>query len=291
MTSPLRWVRCTHKVNTTGCAVRKLGPSYDERAMTTTTNDPDEPAESASFGGGQVSATAMDLLWGTKPAAARGRKPGMTVDRIVATAVELADREGLDGLSMRRVADALGVGTMSLYRYLPSKAELLELMADAVMGEADLPTPHPDGWRAGLERFARASLVGYQRHPWLMSMSLTRGLMGPHQTAQLDALLRVISGTGLSNGEMMATVGLITSYVQGRARQLSDAAGTEARTGVTDAQFWTEFAPLLDPHLTADRFPTLSGIWKDADFEWLDEFDFGLQRVLDGIEAYVERTK
>jgi hypothetical protein len=162
-------------------------------------------------------------------------------------------------------------------------------MADAVLGEGALAEPHPDGWRAGLEAFARASLEGYQRHPWLLNMSLTRGLMGPNQTAQLDALLRVIAGTGLSNGELMATVGLVISYVQGRARQLSDAAGAEARTGVTDAQFWTEFAPLLDPHLTADRFPTLAGLWKDEDFGWLDEFDFGLQRVLDGIEAYVEK--
>jgi AcrR family transcriptional regulator len=249
----------------------------------------DEPAESASFGGGHVSAAAMDLLWGTKPPTGRGRKPGMTVERIVATAIELADQEGLDGLSMRRVADALGVGTMSLYRYLPAKAELLELMADAVMGESALPEPHPDGWRAGLEAFARASLEGYQRHPWLLTMSLTRGLMGPSQTAQLDSLLRVIAGTGLTNGELMATVGLIISYVQGRARQLSDAAGAEQRTGVTDAQFWTEFAPLLDPHLSADRFPTLAGVWQDEELEWPDEFDFGLQRVLDGIEAYVEK--
>ncbi len=254
----------------------------------TTSDDQAEPADSASFGGGTASARAMELLWGTKPAPSRGRKPGMTVERITAAAVAIADAEGLDALSMRRVADALGVGTMSLYRYLPGKTELYELMLDSVMGETGPPAADPAGWRASLAAFARQSLDGYRRHPWLLSASLSRGLMGPNQTASLDALLRTISGIGLSSGEMMAVVGLVVSYVQGRARQAAEAAGAEQRSGVSDAQFWTEFAPLLTPHLDPARFPTLAAVWHDEELDWADEFEFGLARVLDGIEAFVE---
>jgi AcrR family transcriptional regulator len=229
-------------------------------------------------------ANTMALLWGTKPAPTRGRKPGMTIDRIVATAVAVADADGLDALSMRRVADELGVGTMSLYRYLPGKAELYELMLDAVMGE-DPMVPAGDGWRDSLAEVARRSLAGYRRHPWLLDASLSRGLVGPNQAAVLDRLLAALDGTGLTGGRKMAVIGLLIGYVQGRARRLADAARTER--GMSDGRFWAEFAPLLEPHL--DRFPTLAAVWRDDELTWEDEFEFGLRRVLDGIEAYIDR--
>ena len=231
-------------------------------------------------------ANTMALLWGTKPAPRRGRKPGMTVDRIVAAAIAIADADGLDALSMRRVADALGVGTMSLYRYLPGKAELYELMLDAVMGEEPLAA---DGksWRESLADVARRSLAGYRRHPWLLEASLFRGLVGPNQAALLDRLLVILDGTGLTSGQKMAVVGLLVGYVQGRARQLAETARGEQRSGMSDGQFWRMFAPLLDPHL--DRFPTLASVWRDDELTWEDEFEFGLQRVLDGIEAHIDR--
>jgi AcrR family transcriptional regulator len=246
--------------------------------------------QAASFGGGAVSADTMALLWGTKPAPSRGRKPGMTVERIVAAAVAIADADGVAALSMRRVAEALDVGTMSLYRYLPGKAELHELMLDAVMGEGGLPEPDPAGWRASLATFARDSLAGYRRHPWLVDASLSRGLMGPNQTAVLDALLRTVGGLGLTGGQMMAVVGAVISYVRGQARQLAETARAEQRSGMSDELFWQEFAPLLDPYLDAERFPTLAAVWRKDDLSWEDEFEFGLERLLDGIEAFVDRS-
>jgi hypothetical protein len=95
----------------------------------------------------------------------------------------------------------------------------------------------------------------------------------------------MLAGTGLTNGQKMAVIGLLTGYVQGRARQLAESARTERRSGASDAQFWQEFAPLLDPHL--DRFPTLAAVWRDAELTWEDEFEFGLARVLDGIGTYI----
>jgi AcrR family transcriptional regulator len=255
----------------------------------TTTDTAGDPADQrpASFGGGAASAATMALLWGTRAAPTRGRKPGMTIERIVAAAIAIADADGLEALSMRRVADALGVGTMSLYRYVPGKAELLELMLDTAIGEDGPPEPDPAGWRAGLAAFARRSLAGYRRHPWLLEASVSRGLMGPNQTAVLDALLRTITGIGLTNGQMMAVVGLVVGYVQGRARQLADTVRAEQRSGVSDEQFWHGFAPLLDEHV--DRFPALAAVWRDEELTWEDEFEFGLDRVLDGIEAFVRR--
>jgi AcrR family transcriptional regulator len=241
-----------------------------------------DEADAASFGGDAAAARSMALLWGTKPPGGRGRKPGMTVDRIVAAAVELADADGMDGVSMRRVADRLGVGTMSLYRYVPSKAELQDLMLDAVLAGA--PAVHDAAdWRAGLERFARASLDGYRRHPWLLRASLTRGAMGPNQAAALDSVLRALDGSGLPGGERMAVVGLVAGYVRGAAQQLADDA--QAR----DARFWAAFAPLLDAHLDATRYPALTELWRDEELEWVDQFEFGLGRVLDGIAALVDR--
>lgn len=251
--------------------------------MMTTQDD-----RSVSFGGHAESmAETMALLWGTKPPPSRGRKPGMTVDRIVAAAIAIADADGLDAVSMRRVADALGVGTMSLYRYLPGKAELHELMLDAAMGETGPPGADPRGWRESLAEVARLSLAGYRRHPWLLEASLSRGLVGPNQAAVLDRFLTILDGTGLTNGQRMAVVGLVVSYVRGRARQLTETTRAEQRSGMSDGRFWQEFAPLLAPHLDATRFPSLATVWQDAELTWEDEFEFGLQRVLDGIETYI----
>src|SRR3712207_7579838 len=115
-------------------------------------------------------ARTIELLWGTRPRAARGPKPGLTIDRIVAAAIAIADADGLDGLSMRRVAGHLGVGAMSLYRYLPGRAELLDLMVDRVCGETDRPHDLPAGWRPRLEHVAQENRRLYERHPWLLGI-------------------------------------------------------------------------------------------------------------------------
>jgi len=227
---------------------------------------------------------SLALLWGVRDRPNRGPKPGLTVELIVRTAMRIADADGIEALSMRRVAEDLGVGTMSLYTYVPAKAELFELMLDAAIGEASLHGGE-EGWRAWLERFARDSLAGYRRHPWLLRVPLSRGLMGPNQTATLESLLRTISGIGLSKGEMMAVVQLVVGYVRGVAQGAAEATQLEHTSGVSDEQWWTDVGPLHDKYVDAAEFPTLTGVLRDCD--WIDPFEFGLQRVLDGVEAYV----
>ncbi len=182
-------------------------------------------------------ARSLALLWGSQDPPSRGPKPGLSVDLIVRTAIGIADAEGIAALSMRRVAEALGVGTMSLYTYVQSKAELFELMLDAVIGDGAPPAPEPTRWRAWLAEFARDNLEGYRRHPWLLEVSLSRGLMGPNQTAALETLLHTITGTGLNKGEMMAVVQLIAGYVRGVAQNALVTAAMEQRTGISDEQF------------------------------------------------------
>jgi hypothetical protein len=105
----------------------------------------------------------------------------------------------------------------------------------------------------------------------------------------LDRLLTILDGTGLTSSRKMAVVGLVIGYVQAHARLLADSARLAQRSGRSDDQFWREFAPVLDRHLDAARFPALAAVWRDDELSWEDGFEFGLQRVLDGIESYVNR--
>jgi AcrR family transcriptional regulator len=246
-------------------------------------------------------ARSMALLWGTQPPPTRGPKPGLSVERIVGTAVGLADAEGLAALTMRRVADRLGVGTMSLYTYVPGKAELLDLMLDTVLGELAAADGEAGGWRDRLERSAREHWALYQRHPWVLQVSGARALLGPNETAQFEASLDAVSGVGLSGKEMVLVVSLVTGYVRGAAQGAVEAAHAAQHTGVTDEQWWAAREPIFDKYFDRSRYPTLTGLEQEGAFRpsegdldynlqnALDSFEFGLQRVLDGIEAFIDQ--
>jgi AcrR family transcriptional regulator len=238
-------------------------------------------------GSREAAERAMDLLWGVRGEPGRGPKRGLSVEKMVEAAVGLADEEGLEALSMRRVADRLGVGAMSLYTYVPGKTELVELMVDAVLGEAALPDGTA-GWRAGLDVFARESWEIAHRHPWMLQVSSGRGLMGPNQAAMLDAVLGVVSGIGLSEQEMVYVYLVVQGYVRGTAKTSIEAARLEQDSGITDEQWWSLYGPLVYKYTDPKRYPTLTGIsWEWAFGEEDDPFGFGLRRVLDGVEALV----
>jgi AcrR family transcriptional regulator len=229
---------------------------------------------------------SVDLLWGEKPQAGRGPKPALSLEGVVAAAVEVADEEGLAALSMRRVAEKVGFTTMSLYRYVPGKAELLDLMQDAVL--AEVPLVDPDlGWRDALEYSARQDWELYQRHPWVVQVMTTRSVPGPHYMATFEARLRVLDGIGLSGREVVAVANLVAQYVEGAARRVAEAQQAERSTGVSQEQWWGSRDSLWS-HLTEERYPTLARVWMAGGYEGLvDDFEFGLQRVLDGVEVLV----
>ena len=172
---------------------------------------------------------SLELLWRTSAQPTRGPKPKLDLDQIVKVAIELADEEGFAPLSMRKVAERLGVGTMSLYTYVPGKAELLDLMIDAT---AALPSAPADGtWRERLERIAREGWDRFHRHPWLLEITMVRPVLGPNVTARYDHELQAIDGIGLTDVEMDAVVTVIAGHVEGAARRALEAALAEQRTG------------------------------------------------------------
>jgi AcrR family transcriptional regulator len=198
------------------------------------------------------------------------------------------------------VATELGVGTMSLYTYVPGKAELLDVMLDTVLGEVAKPDGVPGGWRQRLEAYARAQWAHYHRHPWVLGVSGARALLGPNETALFEASLHAVAGIGLTGREMVHVVTLVGEYVRGAAQRAVEAAQAAHRTGVTDDQWWKDREPLFDQFFDRSRYPTLTGLEREGAFSpsegdldynlqnAVDSFEFGLRRVLDGIESFVK---
>ena len=247
---------------------------------------------------------SLDLLWGRTQPAARGPKAALDLATVVRAAIELADAEGLEALSMRRVAERLEMGTMSVYTYVPGKGELLDLMLDTVYAEdaGTSPVVSGDHLRGRLERLAREQWDFFQRHRWTLSIASGRSVLGPNEAAGYERALSTVADLGLPARESVAIVDAISMFVRGAARAAAEAAGAEQVTGTSESQWWSERASILDEVMTAERFPTLARLAEEGGFDVgpdtenynvrfiLDDFEFGLQRLLDGVEAHIERT-
>lgn len=255
----------------------------------------------------------MDLLWGDRrtgaPTPTRGPKPALTVAEIIAAAIAVADEEGLGALSMRKVGERLGKTAMALYTYVPGKAELLDLMVDTVCGE--LPTSYDlsGGWRPALERSTRDGWDLYQRHPWMLQIAGARAVLGPHVFDWYETQLRIVDGIGLDALGMTRVLGAVGGYLRGAAKAVADARSAEQATGISDDQWWNERAPLLEElgEIWGERYPVTSRLESEQAFaqadrdpdddspytvrEELDAFEFGLQRLLDGVEIFIERAR
>jgi AcrR family transcriptional regulator len=236
-------------------------------------------------------ARRLDLLWGSGERAARGPKPALTIEQVVSAAIRIADREGLGALTMRRVAEELGFTTMALYRYVPGKNELIDLMMDAAIGPPPPPSDEATGdWASELQSWARADLAIIRRHPWLLEL-VARAPQGPNWFAWFESALRALSGTGLTPGEMLATIALIDGHVRATAQVVVGMARAQQNAGVPNA-WGAGFGAALERVVGDERFPTLTRIATSGGFEHDatpsdDDFEFGLRRLLDGIEAYI----
>jgi AcrR family transcriptional regulator len=238
-------------------------------------------------GSGDIART-LELLWDTGRRPGRGPKPGLTLERIVETAVGVADRDGLGAVSMRRIATELGTGTMSLYRYVPGKGELLDLMLDHVQRVSQEPAGHgTGGWRAALEGLAHSALALYRRHPWLLQVNQSRPVLGPSALDGMEKVLALIRPMGLTDPELVSVVVLIDSYVVGAARTQVYQEEAERTSGLTDAEFWEAQRPFLEKAMTSGRYPVLAALSDDAFGTGFDHFEFGLRRILDGLEVLV----
>ena len=156
-------------------------------------------------------------------------------------------------LSMRKVAEQLGVGTMSLYTYVPGKPELLDLMFDQAVAGAN---EHVEGtWRERLEQIARENWWRYHRHPWLLEITMVRPVLGPNVIARYDHELAAVDGIGLTDVEMDAVVSLLAGHVEGAARRALEAAQAERSTGQSERSGGAARAPLLES-FEPERYPT-----------------------------------
>ncbi|WP_232343849.1 TetR/AcrR family transcriptional regulator C-terminal domain-containing protein [Actinoplanes awajinensis] len=219
------------------------------------------------------------------------RDTDLSPERIVAAAIRIADEHGMGELSMRRVAADLGVATMSLYRHVPGREDLELAMIDAALGELRVPPRYSGAWRADLERCGRALWDIFQRHPWLgVSMSLTRPQMTPNAMRLGEWLMGSLGGTRLTVTDRMLVEVLLFSFVRGVASALEPEAVAMRDTGLTDDE-WMDaqsaaFGRLVEEH----RMPQFEELFlrtPDFAFDLNVLFEFGLARILDGIEVWI----
>jgi AcrR family transcriptional regulator len=229
---------------------------------------------------------SIELAWGLGERPRRGPKPGLTLERIVAAGIKIAMTDGLGSVSMGRVAAELGSSTMSLYRYVPAKDDLLTLMVDTALGRPPSGDAADGGWRAGLTRWAVAVRAAYRRHPWTLRVPITAPPLGPNNVAWLDSALQSLVGTPLPEQQKLSTVLLVSGFVRNDAILTADLAASSAGGPVMPG-YGTALARLIGGH----SFPALqraiaSGSLDDDDD--IDvEFDFGLERILDGLDVLI----
>lgn len=235
----------------------------------------------------------IELLWNPPEPASRGPRQRLSLGEIVRTAMEIAGREGYDGLSMRKVAAELGVGAMSLYTYVPGRDELFELMIDrAWSGRAFPDTGLP--WREQVVAHASEAWTMYQSNPWLVWSNLWRMPMGPHVLDAQEDLYRAVTLSGLAPGHVARVTGLVESHVFGAARSAIVDTRLSATTGQSADDYWDSRASFWGTYYHQDRFPTMTRLWEsgafDSSIDTEDEMRHGLALLLDGAERHLERS-
>lgn len=238
-------------------------------------------------------AVSLKLLWEGVPESVKGPRPRLKLRQVICAAIELADKDGLEALSMRKLAQKLGVGTMSLYRYVPSKDDLLNLMLDAVVGPSQERADAPKlGWREFLMVTAHEGRQLYLSHPWTMQANWGRPVLGPNSVGDLDLFMAGLEGLPLSDREKMNLATTLDSYVLGSVRQELMWRNAAAESEMTDEEFWSYQLPTLEQAMASGRFPALAQLSEDT-FEgsYEESFTMGLQLMLDGLEEQLARRR
>ncbi len=237
----------------------------------------------------------VDVLWGRREPAKRGPRPNLSVEQIVDAAIEIASAEGLGPLSMNRVAEKLGKSAMSLYRYVRTKDELLQLMTDVSAVKHPPPEPDPaDGWRPNLERWAYELVDLYRRFPWVLHVPLgPTPPVGPGQLAWLDRALACFRKTHLPSEIRIGVVMLLLTFIRGQVRM-----SQEVNQGAAGAALgYPAYGEMLRLVVDKGQLPDLAilvdeGVFDDpeegmSEQEFQLEVRFGLTMIFDGIERLV----
>ena len=203
----------------------------------------------------------MALLWRTSvpqpDRTAPGPKRALSVDTIVDAAIAVADADTLDGLSMRAVGERLGRSAMAMYTYVPSKRELMDLMYDQAHAEQPGGYDLSHGWRVAVTAWAEDLWALYLRHPWLLQVSYARPVLGPHEQAVLESIIRILHETGAGTPVLRRVVGSLYNLVRGAAQTAAESRMAAAATGTSDQEWWLARSALLHEVAPdfAHRFP------------------------------------
>jgi len=234
---------------------------------------------------------SMAAAWGVRERPTKGPKPGLTLERIVQAGVRVARTEGLAAVSMARVATELGVSTMSLYRYVAAKDELLALMVDAALGAAPEPAGSDESWFEGLARWAWTYHDRAREHAWTLRVPITGPPIAPNQVTWLESGLQSLRDTGLSEEEKASVVLLLSGYVRNEATLTADIAAGAFTTDDAMRGYNRLLGSLTDPR----RFPAIHALLAAKVFDVADppdkEFSFGLERILDGVEILIRSKR
>jgi len=239
------------------------------------------------------------LGWGLVKQPTRGPKGELSVQKIVDAAIAIADKDGLAAVSMNKVASSLGFTTMSLYRYISSKDDLLMLMQDAV-GAIEVPPEREDvDWREEMREYVCACVDMFVKHPWFGDISITSIPIMPNTLRIIDWVLRPLRHFPLNDYEKVAILLLISSYARSCGIIMRDQVRA-IQAGATHETFsGLNYTAALKELVKPDRFPYLypvimSGSYtgeNEADNTVGNDFDFGLERILDGIEFYLAKNR
>ena len=226
-----------------------------------------------------------------------GRARGLSQAEIVSTAIAVADAEGLDAISMRRIARELGAGAMSLYWYVGSKEELLDLMMESIQAEIEVPEPSGD-WRSDLRAFAHRTRAGMSRHRWVLEF-ISRPPTGPNDARNLERLLAIFAGLDLDARLTLGIIETVGTYVRGAVmREAQEIRGERdqqlAEADLTAEELQAERERYRKWFEQSGRYPHITRMM-EADFDPDDpatrdeRFEFGLACVLDGVAARLPR--
>ena len=247
-------------------------------------------ADHGGASGDSAARRGFDFLWDAHAPANRGPKPGLTLEQIGRAGMAIADEQGLDAVSMRAIAERLGFTTMSLYRYVPSKTDLLAVILELAIGDALPGVIASEGiWSERLANWARESLMLFRRHPWLQQVAVPSSLLGPMRIAWIEAGLDTITNLDLPLPDKMEAVLAVYAYVYGVGR-------LDQEWRDDPDQGWNTDSPLMQRISHDARFPHMAALVQSgfmdeptataADTPYADtDFEFGLQCLLDGIAS------
>ncbi|MEU7528042.1 TetR/AcrR family transcriptional regulator C-terminal domain-containing protein [Saccharothrix sp. NPDC042600] len=223
------------------------------------------------------------VVWERPEPPERPAPAPLSRERLVRAAVQLADADGLDAVSLRKVAAELGVGPMRLYGYIATKEELLDLMVDAVHAEI---RPTGDGWREVLRSLAEATRRAAHRHEWLADLIGGRPQLGPDSLAAGEAVLAAMGDIDLDT--VVPAVAAVNAYVIGAVRREITERRAERASGMDQRQWQASYGPYLRRTLATGRFPALARVVHDGPHLDADEtFRAGLDLLLDGIAVRI----